>query len=248
MRSLGFKIQSLQVQSATSNSQLELRPEDALRAALRLGESVLVIGEVRGSEAKTLYEAMRVGAAGNSVMGTIHGASTRDVFERVVYDLGISPSSFTATDAIVVAVPIRFKGGLARRRRVVEIAEVDKNHEGKFNPLMRYEVQKDLIEPTELLTSSTPGIIRHIAMKWGASPGEVMKNLELRAKIQERLVETARRSNRPELLEAKFTIRSNLRFHRLLEAGLRKKRADYSEIFTGWRKWLDEELAGGSRC
>jgi type IV secretory pathway ATPase VirB11/archaellum biosynthesis ATPase len=248
MRSLGFKIQSLQVQSATSNSQLELRAEDALRAALRFGESVLVIGEVRGSEAKTLYEAMRVGAAGNSVMGTIHGASTRDVFERVVHDLGISPSSFTATDAIVVAVPIRFKGGLARQRRVVEIAEVDKNHEGKFNPLMRYEVQKDLIEPTELLTSSTPRIIRHIAMKWGTSPGEVMKNLDLRTKIQERLVGTARKFNRPELLEAKFTVRSNLTFHRLLEAGLRKRRAGYSEIFIEWCKWLDEELAGGSRC
>ncbi|KXB01325.1 hypothetical protein AKJ43_03460 [candidate division MSBL1 archaeon SCGC-AAA261D19] len=111
LKSLGFKTQSLRVQPAIAGSQWELKAEDALRAALRLGESVLVVGEVRGPETKMLYEAMRVGAAGNCVMGTIHGSSTKDVFERVVYDLGIPSSSFKATDLIVVASPIRPKGG-----------------------------------------------------------------------------------------------------------------------------------------
>lgn len=76
-------------------------PAKALRSALRLGDGALVIGEVRGEEAGALYEAMRVGAHGHAVLGTIHGDSAAAVRERVVSDLGVPPSSFAATDLVV---------------------------------------------------------------------------------------------------------------------------------------------------
>ncbi|MFD1684538.1 type II/IV secretion system ATPase subunit [Halobellus litoreus] len=76
-------------------------PTDALRAALRLGDGALVVGEVRGEEAGSLYEAMRVGAHGHAVLGTIHGDSAAAVRERVVSDLGVPASSFGATDLVV---------------------------------------------------------------------------------------------------------------------------------------------------
>ena len=75
---------------------------EAVRTALRLGSGALVVGEVRGREATALYEAMRVGAASETVLGTIHGESPRAVEERVVTDLGVPPSSFAATDLLVV--------------------------------------------------------------------------------------------------------------------------------------------------
>jgi len=244
LRQLGFKVQALRVQSAVSGSDVELRAEDALRAALRLGESVLVIGEVRGPEAKTLYEAMRVGAAGNSVMGTIHGATVRDVFERVVYDLGIPPSSFKATDAITVAVPIRPRGSAARTRRVVQITEVRKGwredpmSEEGFEDLMKYDPEGDKLEPTRALTGLKSQLIEGIARKWGTKPREVLRNLELRAEVQGELVETATRLKKPELLEAEFSMRSNLVLHALLEGQLRRKRVDYRDISRHWREWL----------
>ena len=80
----------------------EPSPSEAVRTALRLGGGAIVVGEVRGEEAAALYEAMRVGAAGEAVLGTIHGENTDAVRERVVTDLGVSPSSFAATDLIVV--------------------------------------------------------------------------------------------------------------------------------------------------
>lgn len=80
----------------------ELAPSEAVRTALRLGGGAIVVGEVRGEEAQALYEAMRVGATGETVLGTIHGESPTAVRERVVTDLGVSPSSFAATDLIVV--------------------------------------------------------------------------------------------------------------------------------------------------
>jgi hypothetical protein len=242
LRGLGFKVQALQVQSAVSGTDVELRAEDALRAALRLGESVLVIGEVRGPEVRTLYEAMRVGAAGNSVMGTIHGATARDVFERVVYDLGVTPNSFKATDAIVVATPIRLRGSAARVRRLVQITEVKKGWrrdpvaEEGFENLMYYDRAADEIRPARSLERSE--LIGGIARKWGTTPREVMRNLELRAKIQEILVETAARLKRPGLLEADFVVRSNLAWHALFEEQLRHGRVNYARVLRGWREWL----------
>ena len=252
LRALGFKVQSLGVQSAVGGSETEMRAEDALRAALRLGESVLVIGEVRGPETKTLYEAMRVGAAGNSVMGTIHGATTRDVFDRVVYDLGIPPTSFKATDIIVVAAPIRPSGGTSRMRRVVQITEIGKDwrddpvKEGGFIDLMKYCVTKDELEPTPHLARSQ--IIATIARKWGTKPADVMKNLELRTKIQKTLIETATNAKNQKLLEAEFVVRSNNIFHELLEGQLgRRRRIDYGKIFEDWHGWLEGETKGEGR-
>jgi len=73
LQKYGYKMQALITKSISAGAaSMEVNPTDALRTALRLGESVLIIGEVRGIEAKVLFEAMRVGAAGNLIMGTIH--------------------------------------------------------------------------------------------------------------------------------------------------------------------------------
>ncbi|MDZ5810277.1 ATPase, T2SS/T4P/T4SS family [Halorubrum sp. AD140] len=98
----------------------EPSPREAVRTALRLGGGALVVGEVRGEEAQALYEAMRVGAAGETVLGTIHGETPQAVRERVVSDLGVSPSSFAATDLIV----------LLEDHRVDAIAEVAEHDDG----------------------------------------------------------------------------------------------------------------------
>lgn len=249
LRSLGFKVQALRVRAAVSASDVELSAQDALRAALRLGESVLVIGEVRGPEAGCLYEAMRIGAAGNSVMGTIHGASAHDVFERVVRDLGIPPSSFKATDVIVVASLIRRLGGVARSRRVTQITELrdgweeDPVSEGGFEDLMSYDPAADELKPTRALAGPNSRVIAAIARKWGIEPSELSKNLDLRARICHELVERARELDNPEILEAEFVVRSNLAHRSLLERQLRRGTIDYDEVFEGWLVWLERELS-----
>ncbi|RAW44604.1 type II secretion protein [Halorubrum sp. 48-1-W] len=90
------------VQRLNVGDGTEPTPREAVRTALRLGGGALVVGEVRGEEATALYEAMRVGAAGETVLGTIHGEDPAAVRERVVADLGVSPSSFAATDLLVI--------------------------------------------------------------------------------------------------------------------------------------------------
>ncbi len=246
LRKLGFKVQSLHVQSTVSSTDVELRAEDALKAALRLGESVLVIGEVRGNEARTLYEAMRVGMAGNSVMGTIHGATARDVFERVVYDLGIHPSSFKATDVIAVAAPIRLKGGMARARKLLQVTEVrkkwrkDPTAEGGFTDLFAYDYGKGEIRPTKAIRSSE--LIENIARKWSMRHDEIFRNLWLRSEIYRILVETARERKRQDLLESEFVVRSNLAWRGFFEEELGRGRVFHRKVLNKWRGWLEDSI------
>lgn len=78
-----------------------LTATEAVRTALRLGDGALIVGEVRGTEAQALYEAMRVGSAADATLGTIHGDGPVAVRERVVSDLGVPESAFAATDLVV---------------------------------------------------------------------------------------------------------------------------------------------------
>ena len=116
MRHLGYKVQSILLDDRLGGDELS-RAEEALRVSLRLGESSLVLGEVRGEEATTLYRSMRVGRAGSSVMGTIHGDSAESVYHRVVDDLGIPAESFSATDIILTmgTMCARSNGSIVRR-------------------------------------------------------------------------------------------------------------------------------------
>ena len=127
-----------------AGTETEMPADEALRTALRLGDSALIVGEVRSLEAKALYEAMRIGALSNVVAGTIHGESAYGVFDRVVNDLGVPKTSFKATDIIPICKSLRSADGLHRFRRMTEITEVRKkweknpDREGGFVNLMEY--------------------------------------------------------------------------------------------------------------
>lgn len=116
LQNSGRDVQALRASEAAE----EPSAAEALRTALRLGDGALVVGEVRGEEASVLYEAMRVGANSEAVLGTIHGDGGESVYERVVTDLGIAASAFGVTD-LVVTLEITGEG----IRRVKSIEEVE---------------------------------------------------------------------------------------------------------------------------
>ncbi|PSP21098.1 type II secretion protein [Halobacteriales archaeon QH_10_65_19] len=126
LQAAGRDVQALR----TSADGDELSPAAALRTALRLGNGALIVGEVRGEEAAVLYEAMRVGANSEAVLGTIHGDGGGDVHERVVSDLGVPASSFAATDLVVT---LEVTGSGTRRVRCIE--EVVGGERPAFEPL-----------------------------------------------------------------------------------------------------------------
>src|SRR3989344_5638954 len=65
LRELGYNIQPMKVRSALAGGATEVSAEEGIRAALRMGDSALIVGEIRSQEARALYEAMRIGALAN---------------------------------------------------------------------------------------------------------------------------------------------------------------------------------------
>lgn len=251
MRKMDYDILSMKVRSALTGESAEVSAEEGIRASLRLGDSGLIVGEIRSAEAKALYEAMRVGALANVVAGTIHGGDPYSVFDRVVNDLEVPVTSFKATDIIVVANPIRSPDGLHSYRRVLQVTEVRKHwekdplKEGGFVDLVKYNVEKDKLEPTDDLLNGDSEIIKEIAANvkgWAGNWEAVWDNIHLRAKIKQETVDFAEKMNLPEILEAEFTVKSNNAFHQISDKVTKEQGLPRSEfVFSEWKRWLEKE-------
>jgi type IV secretory pathway ATPase VirB11/archaellum biosynthesis ATPase len=226
LRELGYKIQTLQTKSPLSSLEGDISAEDALRTVLRMGESVLVLGEVRGPEAKVLFEAMRIGAVGNSVLGTLHGSSSRDVLERITQDLGIAASSFKSTDLIVCLGPVRERGFLTRRRKLLQLTELRKFPQLELQDLVVYHPQRgDFI-----ISLEKSYFLKKVSRLWGMKTEELRRLIELKAKVFQTLVEISKRAG-PKILEADFVLQSNLMLRSFLEK-------ESENAFEEWHHWL----------
>jgi archaeal flagellar protein FlaI len=252
LRKLKYNILRMKVRSALLKTTSEVSADDGIRTSLRLGDSCLIVGEVRSTEAKALYEAMRVGALANFVAGTIHGASPYGVFDRVVNDLEVPATSFKATDVIAIANPIKSSDGLYSWKRVLQLSEVRKHwktdpmQEAGFVDMMKYNVKQDELEPTEDLINGDSEVIKDIASNvsgWAGNWDAVYDNILLRAKIKEELVNTAVKIKDDKILESGFNMLSNHAFHQISD----KIRSEVglpisSRVFPEWQNWLNQEI------
>ncbi len=252
LKDLNYDILRMKVRSALLKTTTEVSAEDGIRTSLRLGDSCLIVGEVRSVEAKALYEAMRVGALANVVAGTIHGASPYGVFDRVVNDLEVPATSFKATDLIAVCNPVKTPDGLHSYRRVMQLSEIRKHwkedpiSENGFVDLLKYNVKKDELEATDDLMNGDSEIIKDIASNvkgWAGNWDAVYDNILLRAKIKKELVDIAKKTGKEKILEANFNLLSNHMFHKISDKVREEVGLPLSErVFPEWQKWLNEEI------
>ncbi|MBI4017294.1 MAG: type II/IV secretion system ATPase subunit [Candidatus Aenigmarchaeota archaeon] len=250
LRSMNYNIQSMKVASALTRGTTEVTADEGIRTTLRLGDSALIVGEVRSVEARALYESMRVGALANVVAGTIHGDSPYGVYDRVVNDLNVPKTSFKATDIIIVANRVRSADGLRSVRKITQITEVRKTWEedplrqGGFVDLMRYDAKKEIAEITSDLLhgdseilKNIAGTVRDFAGNWDA----VWDNITLRANIKQALVDLAEKTKHNRFLEAKFVIEANDEFHMATERVKEETGTlEPQRIFKEWSSWLKE--------
>ncbi|MFZ3166881.1 MAG: type II/IV secretion system ATPase subunit [Candidatus Methanoperedens sp.] len=246
LQKLGCKIQAMNTKSAIGGTNIEVNPETALRAALRMGNATLVLGEVRGPEVKVLYEAMQVGASGNSVIGTIHGASTRAVYERIVNSLGVPAPSFRSTDAVIVAQNVRISGTMKKKKRVVEIAEVTggewEEHpdaDDIFNDIMVFDAAKDKLVATDLLDRGGSELVSKIAHKWGMGVDEASLNIKVRARIKETIAKVG--ELHPRFVESDMVMKANNAFCLYLEQMQDDKgKVDFHGVYDRWMVWYHD--------
>lgn len=246
-KSLGYNIERLKTRSVITQVETEMPAEEALRTALRLGDSVLIIGEIRSYEGKALFEAMRIGALANMVAGTIHGESAYGVYDRIVNDLGVPKTSFKAVDIISISNLLKSPDGLHRFRRVVELTEVRKKwkedplEEGAFVNLMEYSAKQDELKPTDVLLNGESEVLNEIAKRvreWRGNWEAVWNNIMLRAKIKKTIVELAEKLKRPEILEATYVVPANELFHLISEQVRQEVGSLDSKLI--YQRWLSQ--------
>ncbi|MFH0970401.1 MAG: ATPase, T2SS/T4P/T4SS family [Candidatus Diapherotrites archaeon] len=246
LKEIGFNVQRLKTRSpiGVSKSDTEVAPEEALRTALRLGDSALILGEVRSEEARVLYEAMRVGAAGNTVLGTIHADSAYSVWDRVVNDLKVPTTSFKATDLVVVARPIRFSGSLKSHRRMTQITEVkkhwnkDPDREGGLLDLMLYDARTDALELMEdnLKESELFERIRRLS---GLTLNQIWDDIRTQANAKLFMVELKNQYKIPEILEGEYTSSARAKLALIKDQQIQEHGSpDFAELLVEWKEWV----------
>jgi pilus assembly protein CpaF len=135
---------SLETRTPTSEGAGEVAQRDLVRNALRMRPDRIVIGEVRGSEALDMLQAMNTGHEGS--LTTIHANDTMDALSRL--EVMVSMAGFELpgnvvrkyiASAITLVIHVaRLKGGARRVTRVSEIAGLD-NGEYNVHDLFGYK-------------------------------------------------------------------------------------------------------------
>jgi flagellar protein FlaI len=116
---------------------------DLLKAAVRQRPDYLIVGEIRGEEAYTLFQAMATGHLG---MGTIHGESAVSVVHRLESEpMKIPRPLLTMINAIPVQLRTEVNGKPVRRTRsITEIVGLDpKTKELLTNDVYSWDARND---------------------------------------------------------------------------------------------------------
>ncbi len=97
---------------------------DLLVAALRQRPEFILVGEVRGRESTTLFQAI---STGHAAMATIHAANIDELLNRVENEpMNIPRQLFQSLDCVVFPGQVVYQGRRARRiKGVSEVLEVD---------------------------------------------------------------------------------------------------------------------------
>jgi flagellar protein FlaI len=101
---------------------------DLLVAALRQRPEYVLVGEVRGKEAFSLFQAI---STGHAAMATVHAGSIEELLHRIEHEpMNIPRQLVESLDIVAFPAQVVVKGHRARRlRSVTEIIEVEKSTE-----------------------------------------------------------------------------------------------------------------------
>ena len=153
---------------------------DLLKAAVRQRPDYIIVGEVRGEEAYTLFQAMATGHLG---MCTIHAESVDAVIHRLESEpMNIPPSLLTMIDVIMVQIRIEIDGKPARRAfSVAEMVKLNqKTKELETNEVFRWNAKDD-----SFAYSGHSYILERNMKKFGLEESEVRKEILRRKTVLE---------------------------------------------------------------
>jgi flagellar protein FlaI len=159
----------------------EITMDDLVKNALRMRPDRMVVGEVRGPEARTMFTAMNTGHDG--CMGTLHSNSAMETITRLTEaPMNVPGIMIPALDVIFIQQRIysRQRGQI---RRVTEVAEVSGFEGGKvqLSRIYSWNPRKDILE-----TTGVPSRVKNMMADFsGLSGSDIEIEMEKRAAVLE---------------------------------------------------------------
>jgi len=134
-------------QNFTDTQIGEINQFDLLRAALRQRPDIIIVGETRGKEAYTLFQAMATGHGGFS---SIHADSIEATLTRLTSAPMDVPKALIANSLDLITLQLKIRVGNKSARRIIQVAEVDGIDENtgqlKTNTVFRWNPKTDTHE------------------------------------------------------------------------------------------------------
>ncbi|MCS7131673.1 MAG: ATPase, T2SS/T4P/T4SS family, partial [Hadesarchaea archaeon] len=155
---------------------------DLLRQALRQRPEVIIVGEVRGKEALTLFQAM---STGHSCYSTMHAGSIQEMVHRLEGEpINVPHHMLTALDIVCLQLLTYHRDRRVRRNQsIVEVLGVDPVS-GALRTNRIYE-RNPITDEFERVGNSQ--VLLEIAYERGWSAVELERELENRKKVLEYL-------------------------------------------------------------
>jgi flagellar protein FlaI len=155
----------------------EITADILLKNVLRMRPDRVIMGEIRGTEAKTLFNAMNTGHKG--VSGTLHANTPPEVISRVINPpMEVPKNMLTSLDLVILIENFHDKqGGFIRR--VTDVSEVrfSGGETIKLNRLYRWDPGTDMCKPTGLPGRLELGLTKVLRIK-GLEYKEELKRRE----------------------------------------------------------------------
>ena len=121
--------------------------DDLVKNTLRMRPDRILIGEVRGSEAQTMFTAMNTGHEGT--LGTLHANTANETITRLTNPpMDVPVIMMSGLDLIIMQSRLNIHGKSVRRiTEVVEVGGIE-NQNVKLNPIFKWNPATDTIENT----------------------------------------------------------------------------------------------------
>jgi flagellar protein FlaI len=158
----------------------EIDMYELLKAALRQRPEYLIVGEVRGREALTLFQAM---STGHITYSTMHADSVASIVHRLENPpLNVPRNMLSALDLVSVQVQARIGGQRIRRnKQIIEILDMDP----RTNELITNEVFRWHPVTDEITYSGKSFILEEIMEERGWEDNRMREELKMRQEVLE---------------------------------------------------------------
>ncbi len=169
--------------SFTADGRGSIDMYELLRAALRQRPEFLLVGEVRGKEALTLFQAM---STGHTTFSTMHADSVASAIHRLENPpISVPRTMIQALNIISIQAQTYVNGKRARRNmKLVEITDIDPTTRNiRTNDIFVWDPLTD-----KFLRVGESKALNEIMIRRGWSPADLKKELVFRQKILEFMV------------------------------------------------------------